>query len=413
MTSRERMLTAIAGGEPDHVPLCSWAFGFQAPPHLRWSEGGREVRYWYSTRLEHIHKLPEPWDVTQDFQRAERWLSLGVDDVLDVSVPWAIDPRVKVRDWQQAAGHGRPYTLIGREYTTPAGPLPHIVRRDEERAAPGWVVQPDVVQLIEDYNIPRGERHILSGPEDLPKLRYLLAGPSADQAAAYRERIRLVRQFADREGVLAQAWSAFGMDGIVWLMGVERAVLAAMEEPDFFAEAINLQADFDRKRTELALDVGGVDLVVQRGWYSSTDFWSPTLFRRFILPSLKSLVEMAHQAGAKFAYTMTTGLMPLMDLLAEAGIDLLYYIDPVQDRVDLREAKRKLAGRFALAGGINSGVTLASGTADEVHQGVTRAVEVLGPSGFILSPVDALFPDTPWENVQAMIDAWRETWPKD
>jgi len=25
-----------------------------------------------------------------------------------------------------------------------------------------------------------------------------------------------------------------------------------------------------------------------------------------------------------------------------------------------------------------------------------------------LAPVDALFPDTPWASVQAMIEAWRE-----
>jgi len=36
-------------------------------------------------RLDHIHTLPQPWDVSQDFKRVEAWLSLGIDDVLDVS----------------------------------------------------------------------------------------------------------------------------------------------------------------------------------------------------------------------------------------------------------------------------------------------------------------------------------------
>ena len=37
------------------------------------------------------------------------------------------------------------------------------------------------------------------------------------------------------------------------------------------------------------------------------------------------------------------------------------------------------------------------------------AMRTLGPGGgFILAPVDALFPDTPWPSVEAMIAAWRE-----
>ncbi|MGQ9553203.1 MAG: uroporphyrinogen decarboxylase family protein [Anaerolineae bacterium] len=410
MTSKERMLAAINYERIDHVPLYCWTFGFRSPPHLRWQRHGRDLPYWYSMRLEHIHTLPQPWDVHDDFMRAQRWLSLGLDDVLDVSVPWAAHPDVRVRDWQEPPGPGRPYALIGREYQTPAGNLQHVVRKDEEPAAPGWVVQPKYVALFEDYNIPRGERHILADLEDLPKLRYLLGGPDAAQTEWYRDRIAAVRSFAQSHGLLTQAWSAFGMDGIVWLMGAEGAVLAAMQEPDFFAEAMTMMAEFDRKRTELALAVGSIDIIVQRGWYSSTDFWSPALFRHFILPPLKELVQMTHRAGVKFAYTMTTGLMAMMDLLAEAGIDLLYYVDPVQDRVDLVEARDKLAGRFALAGGVNSGVTLGAGKPDEVRRATKAAVEILGPSGFILSPVDALFPDTPWENVAAMIEAWRQTW---
>jgi hypothetical protein len=410
LSSRERMLLAIAGEPVDHVPLYCWAFGFEAPPQLRWARNGVERRFWYTMRLEHIHTLPQPWDLEDDFRRVQAWLSLGLDDVLDVSVPWGIDSRVRWRDWQEDATPDRPYGVVAREYETPAGSLLHVVRRDEQPAPPGWVVQPAVVPLFEDYNIPRGVRHILSEPQDLEKLRFVLQPPGSAETAAYRERMETVRRFAQESGVLVQAWSAFGIDGIIWLMGVERAVLAAVEEPEFFAEAVSLVSEVDRARTVLALEVGGIDLVVQRGWYSSTDFWSPALFRRFALPHLRALAELVHQAGRRFAYVMTTGFLAMADMLAEAGVDLLYFVDPVQDQLDLRTAKEKVAGRFAVAGGVNSGITLASGSQAEVQEATLHAVEALGPTGFILAPVDALFPDTPWENVRAMIDAWKETW---
>ncbi|MCJ7752614.1 MAG: uroporphyrinogen decarboxylase family protein, partial [Armatimonadetes bacterium] len=81
MTSKERMLAAIRREEPDHVPLYSWVFGFAPPQRLRWERNGREVSHWYTGRMEHIHTLPEPWELADEFRRVEAWLSLGVDDV--------------------------------------------------------------------------------------------------------------------------------------------------------------------------------------------------------------------------------------------------------------------------------------------------------------------------------------------
>lgn len=408
MRSRERLLAAIRSQRPDHVPLLCWCFGFAPPPRLRWRRDGRDVPYWYTMRLEHIHTLPEPWDLADDFARVERWLSLGLDDVVEVSPPWGKHHDVRVRDWQEPPKASEPYRRLCRIYETPAGELLHVVRKTDEEPGPGWVIQPDHVPLIEDYNIPRGVKHAVAGPEDLPKVRYLLQEPSAEALNDYRARMAQVKRFAAEKGVLVQGWSAFGMDLVVWLCGVEGAVLAAMTDPGYFQALVEIVYAFDRRRTEIMLDVGGVDMVVQRGWYSSTELWSPRLFRRYVLPHLRDLAEMCHGAGVACAYTMTTGVMTLAAELAESGIDLLYYADPVQDDLDLDSAKRAFGGKVALAGGVNSGVTLARGSRQGIRQAVHRAVGSLGPEGFILAPVDALFPDTPWESVEAMIDAWRE-----
>jgi len=402
-------LTAIKGEEPDHVPLYPWFFGFPVPQHLRWSQQGREVSHWYTMRLEHIHTLPQPWDIEGDFSRVDRCLSTGLDDVLEVSVPWSVHPDVKVRDWKEPPKASEPYVLLCREYETPVGVLKHVVRKTEEEQGAGWVIQPEEPQLFEDFNIPRGVEHAVAGPADLEKLRYLLCEPTREQMAEFKDRMDRIKEFAEERGVMVQSWSAYGMDGIVWLCGAEGAIMMAMEEPSAFLELVDIMYNFDKRQTEIMLSIGGVDMIVQRGWYSSTDFWSPALFRRFVLPRLKELVNMAHQAGALFAYVMTTGIMPLLDELKEAGIDLLYFVDPVQDDVDLGELKGRIGGEFAIAGGVNSGITLGRGKHDEIREAVHSAIRTLAPGGgFILSPVDALFPDTPWDSVQTMVDAWRE-----
>jgi uroporphyrinogen-III decarboxylase len=198
------------------------------------------------------------------------------------------------------------------------------------------------------------------------------------------------------------------MDLAVWLCGVERVVMAAMTEPDFLEELLEIIHAFDQRRTGMMLDVGGVDVVVQRGWYSSTEFWSPRLFERFLQAGLRKAVEIAHQAGAHFAYVMTAGELPMANQLLASGIDLLYYVDPARGKTGLALVKQKLGDRIALAGGVSAAVTLDHGSPEEIRQAVRTAVSKLGPTGFILAPVDAVFPDTPWPNLEAMIDAWRE-----
>ncbi len=401
LSSRERLLGTINREEVDHIPLYCWCFGFTAPKHLRWKKDGKEVEHWYTMRLEHIHALPQAWDISDDFKRVKTWLNLGIDDILDVSFPWSIHPEVKIRDWNEE-------NILCRIYETPEGEILQKVKKTEEKIPPGWVIQPDKPKLFEDFNLPRSTKFPVTMREDLSKLKYLLCKPGKKQIEDYKERISLVKKFAEKNGVFVQGWSAFGMDAVIWLMGVENAIMAAMTKPEFFQELVDTIYDFDLMRTEMMLDFGEVDMIVQRGWYSSTDFWSPELFKKYVLPNLKKLVKLVHEKGLKFGYVMTTGVMDMLEDLSESGIDLLYFVDPEQDKLDLKIFKEKLNGRFAVAGGINSSITLGRGEKEEIESKVKGAMEIFGKKGFILSPVDALFPDTPSEKVKVMIDTWRE-----
>jgi hypothetical protein len=410
MTSRERLRAALDGRPADHVPLTTWCFGFPAPAELRWQTAGRDVRFWYSKRLEHIHTLPQPWELDDEFRRAAAWLALGVDDVLDVSVPWSHDPTVAWRDEvlpPGAADGDARYPVLVREYQTPAGALRHAVRKTEPDPA-GWPVQSDHVPLCEDFNIPRAVQHVVREPAHVPAVGHLFAPPDAAQRRWFAERVACMKAYADAQGLLVQAWAAFGIDAAVWFMGAERAVLMAMDAPQAFGRLLDLIFQTDLARTELAATTAGVDVVCQRGWYSSTDFWSPALFDQLVAPRLKQLTAVAHREGKKFAYVMTTGVARLGPRLADAGVDLLYFADPIQDRLPLETARQLCERGMTLAGGTNA-LSLATGDRARIRQEVRRALEVLGPTQrFILHPVDALFPDTPWAGVAAMIEAWKE-----
>jgi uroporphyrinogen-III decarboxylase len=219
-----------------------------------------------------------------------------------------------------------------------------------------------------------------------------------------------VKAFRDREGIPVQAWAGFGMDAAVWFCGTEGAILLALDHPKEFQELFDIITETDRARVDLAAGHPGVDLVVERGWYSSTNFWSPTLFEEFVFPHVRTLAAAAHAHGKRFAYVMTTGVEVLGPRLAEAGVDVLYFvdpIDPVQKGLSLEKIRDLLSGSMTLVGGISS---IALGTRDSaaIDRDVKHALDVLGPTGrFILHPVDAVFPDTPWESVERLIEAWK------
>jgi hypothetical protein len=407
MTSRERILAAWTGSGYDHPPFSAWCFGFRAPPALRWRRDGREVKRWYTQRLEHIHTLPVPWDLEDDFRRVRAWQSLGLDDLLDVSVPWGLDPEVRWRDSQLPPGGGEDCPVLVREYETPAGPLRHAVRRTGEDPGEGWVVQPDHVPMFEDFNIPRAVQHLVREPAQVPAVAHLYREPGPGEAQAFRARMRKVGEFAREQGVAVQAWSAFGMDAVVWLMGVQGAIFLAVDQPGAFAELLRIVSLADAGRTELAAADPAVDLVVERGWYSSTDLWSPKLLEQHLFPRIAGLSTIAHRHGKRFGYVMTTGVEVLGERLIESGVDVLYFVDPVQDGLSPARARELFGGRIALAGGLNS-TTLQAKDPALIRDGVRQALDALAAAGrFILQPVDALHPDTPWEGLEVAIEAWR------
>jgi uroporphyrinogen decarboxylase len=100
--------------------------------------------------------------------------------------------------------------------------------------------------------------------------------------------------------------------------------------------------------------------------------------------------------------------MPLLKILKELGIDIIFGVDPIQDNVNLSVVKREVGDDICLWGGVNSYITL-SGAEEHIKSAVRYAIQTLAPSGgFILSAVDAVLEEVPSRGLRAMIEAWRE-----
>ena len=386
VTSRERMLAAIGCAEPDHVP-CSFML-FNA---LR--ERSRDYPHFVEQQVElgldaYVQVPPRP----------PRWQS----DHRDLyGLPVTHDERVQVVEWAEEEAGER---LLVKEYRTPAGTLRVEVRRTQD-----WP-HGEHVPFLDDYLIPRSRKFLVSGPEDLEPLSFLLVPPKPQEVAAFQEQAAQLKALAARHGLLTVGGWGVGADLLGWILGLQNLVFLPYDRPQFLRELLSLVSAWNKERMRVVL-AAGVDLYVKRAWYENLDHFTPTSWAQFIQPILRSEVELAHEHGARFGYIITSNCQPLLPLIAEAGVDVVIGVDP--HLWDLRAAKDVARGRMCLWGGVNGHLTVEQGSEEEVRQEVRQAIEILGAGGgFILSPVDNVREDTPraWANVHALLDEWRKSW---
>ena len=391
ISSRQRMLAAFSCEKPDHVPCCFMLF---------------QVLQRKSAN---------------DFEFFDRQLELGLDarvELPDISMPIGSD--VSTRTWKEQP-EGERVPLLHKEYRTPSGTLTTVVRQTED-----WPYG-DEVPLFDDYLAPRSQKFLVTGPGDLPALRHLLVPSSDEDIAAFRETAAEYKRYAEDKGLLfcggwrdwrsnpvsvvgEQGSATLGLDALMWLCGATAPMYWAYDQPGFLEELIDIVTTWDLRQLEIMLDAGA-ELIIERAYYSGTDYWSPRLYRQFVAPALREKIALTHEAGAVFGYEMSTGMMPLLDDLLGMNMDVIMGIDPVQGtRTDLDVLADWARGRMCLWGGVNAAMCVQRGTAAEIWQAVEEAIATCGPhGGFILSPVDNIM-DTSrktWRNVLEFIRAWQ------
>jgi hypothetical protein len=385
ISSRERMLAALACQEPDHVPCSFMLFHLMKP-------GSKDYR-----------------------QFVERQVALGLDTYVQIpsrppvvrndwydlhGLPVSYDPRVTTKEWIEHR-QNEPHPMLIKEYHTPGGILRAEVSQDPE-----WKWG-NHVPLFDDFLETRSKKFIINQENDLDAFQYLLVPPKPDEITAFREDARLCKELAREHGLVVAGGWGIGIDMLGWIHGLENMVYTAVDKPEFLAKMIGMIATWNRARMEVTLSEG-IDLYMKRAWYENCDFWSPRAYRKFIAPILREDVRTAHQAGAKFGYIITSNCMPLLEIFAECGVDVLIGVDPF--RWDMTTAKQKLGGKVCLWGGVNGHMTVELGTEQAVRAEVQEAMRVLAPGGgFILSPVDNVREETPvaLPNALAMIDEWK------
>jgi uroporphyrinogen decarboxylase len=137
--------------------------------------------------------------------------------------------------------------------------------------------------------------------------------------------------------------------------------------------------------------------------------FSPAQIHEFLLPRMKRMIDLVHQAGAYVFHHSDGAIRPILPDLIAAGIDVL---NPIQWRckgMEREALKRDFGDQVVFHGGMDNQYTLAFGSVEEVRNEVEENLRVLGRGGgYILAPCHNIQAVSPPENIVAMYETGYE-----
>jgi uroporphyrinogen decarboxylase len=240
--------------------------------------------------------------------------------------------------------------------------------------------------------------------------------PSADwfdykgieaQCAAVRDGGRVAVFMGDRLNRIAQLKPAMyirGVENIMLDMAIRPALARAVfgRIKAFYLEYLTRILESASGKLDIVLT--GDDFGAQDGLLVSPSMWSEFLsegFRQYNeLIGAHGVVAMHHTCGS---------VVELIPAMIDNGLDVLQSLQPEARGMDPASLKRRYGRRLCFHGGVSVQRTLPRGTPDDVRQEVKNLANTMGKGGgYIFCTAHNVQADTPIENVQALLTAYRD-----
>ncbi len=329
------------------------------------------------------------------------WMSAGLRKCLGLTDPAAYDAFLDRHDVDLRY-------IPGPAYTGPAIPPNQDI----------WGVKRAPITVATAYgseSYSEVSESPLAGAQDAGDVARYGGWPSPDwfdysgieaQCEAVRTTGRAVVFMGDRLNRVAQLKPAMylrGMDTILMDMAVNpdlaKAVFAHIRQ---FYNAY-LERILEAANGKLDLLLTGDDFGAQGG-----PLVSPAMWQEFLADGFAGYIARAHEYGVRVIHHTCGSVRPLIPMMIERGLDVLQSLQPEAANMDAAELKASFGGRLAFHGAISIQQTLPFGTPQDVRAEVRDRIASLAPGGgYILCTSHNIQADTPTENVEALLDAYK------
>jgi uroporphyrinogen decarboxylase len=197
------------------------------------------------------------------------------------------------------------------------------------------------------------------------------------------------------------------------LRGEEQGFIDLIENPDIVEYCLDKLFDFCYQTTSRIYEtIPGkvmITVVAEDFGGQETLMYSPAQIRKFFIPRMKKMMDLARQEGAYVFFHSDGAVRDILPDMIEAGIDIL---NPVQWRckgMEREGLKKDFGDKIVFHGAVDNQKTLPFGTPDEVKQEVIDNINILGKNGgYFLGPCHNMQALTPVENIIAMYETGYE-----
>ncbi len=183
-----------------------------------------------------------------------------------------------------------------------------------------------------------------------------------------------------------------------FLRGETQFLMDIAEDPSFAKAMVDKLADY-------IMEIGLESLMRWNLW--DTGVWiyddiasnqgpmmSPNSFEGIFLPAYKRMIKTWKGKGARKVFFHSDGnIIPLLDMLIDAGIDGIHPIEP-KAGMSLPALRRRYGNRLALVGGMCNSFVLPKGSRKEIEQQAKSILEVAKDGGVIIG-AHSIGPDVP------------------
>lgn len=269
---------------------------------------------------------------------------------------------------------------------------------------PGFYRDPEENGLFGNYITADG-KHPLADCESLEELERF-SWPNAHYLN-FSDTLDLLRNTGNFYR-LSGMWTSFYHD-LMFLFGMDNYLIKMYTHPEVIERATQYICEFYFEANRIFFEQAG-DLV--DGYFFGNDFgtqqdliMSPELFDKFIMPWFHRFTDQGHSYGYQVVLHSCGAIYKVIDRLIEAGVDCLHPLQAKANNMNAEILGRDFKGKISFMGGIDTQDLLVNATPQEVKEDVRRVKSLLGPNLIIGPSHEALLPNIPPENVQAMIEA--------
>lgn len=201
-------------------------------------------------------------------------------------------------------------------------------------------------------------------------------------------------------GLYEVAWGLRGQEQFLMDMALDPEIAHYIMD-----KICNYWCDYIRYALEAAGDKIDIVYTYDDIATQSSLIMSPEMLEEFVYPYHRRMNAIIKSYGKKILYHSCGSVISQISALNKLPIDILTPLQPLAVGMEFQKIKDTFGKTLCFHGGIDVQQILPCGTVEEVKAEVKRAVSILGKDGgYIMASAHYIQNDTPVENIIAMYD---------